>query len=78
MQNNFGMMMQMIANSGNPKACVLNMLKQNSGNNPMIENVLNMMSAGNEKGVEAFARNMCKEKGIDPEELYRNVSKFIR
>lgn len=47
----------------NPKDMVMNMLKNNS--NPICSNLLQMMEKGDAKGIEQFAKNVCKEKGID-------------
>lgn len=51
--------------SNNPKDIVMNMIKQQSGNNPMINNLIDMANNGNTQGVETFARNLCKNKGMD-------------
>ena len=48
---------------GNPKDMVMKMLKNNT--NPIFANLTQMMEKGDDKGIEQFARNMCKEKGID-------------
>jgi len=34
-------------------------------NNPILNNVIDMAQKGDTKGVETFARNICKQKGID-------------
>ena len=47
----------------NPKDMAMNMLKNNT--NPIFANLTQMMEKGDDKGIEQFARNMCKEKGID-------------
>lgn len=47
----------------NPKNIAINMLKNNT--NPIFNNLMQMMEKGDDKGIEQFARNMCKEKGID-------------
>ena len=33
--------------------------------NPMLANVIDMARKGDSKGVEEFARNVCKDRGID-------------
>lgn len=33
--------------------------------NPILNNVITMAKNGDTKGVEDFARNMCKQKGLD-------------
>lgn len=47
----------------NPKNIVMNMLKNNS--NPIFANLIEMANKGDTKGLEQFARNICKEKNID-------------
>lgn len=47
----------------NPKNMVMNMLKNSS--NPICSNLLQMAEKGDTKGIEQFARNVCKEKNID-------------
>jgi len=34
-------------------------------NNPILSNVIDMAQKGDTKGVENFARNICKQKGLD-------------
>ena len=48
---------------GNPKDMAMNMLKNNT--NPIFNNLMQMMEKGDDKGIEQFARNICKEKNID-------------
>lgn len=40
-------------------------LSKMSINNPILNNVITMAQNGNTKGVEDFARNICKQKGLD-------------
>lgn len=47
----------------NPKDMAMNMLKNNT--NPIFANLTQMMEKGDDKGIEQFARNICKEKNID-------------
>lgn len=34
-------------------------------NNPILNNVMGMAQKGDAQGVENFARNICKQKGLD-------------
>lgn len=34
-------------------------------NHPMIKNLIGMAKSGNINNIETFAKNICKEKGID-------------
>ena len=47
----------------NPKDIAIKMLKNNT--NPIFNNLMQMMEKGDDKGIEQFARNICKEKNID-------------
>ena len=47
----------------NPKDMAMKMLKNNT--NPIFNNLMQMMEKGDDKGIEKFVRNVCKEKNID-------------
>lgn len=73
--NNFNIppqLMQMFK-GGNPQQLAMNMLQKNAQGNPMVENVMGMMNNGNTSGVEQIARNLCKSRGINPDEMYKQV-----
>ena len=40
-------------------------LSRMSINNPILNNVINMAQKGDTQGVETFARNICKQRGLD-------------
>ena len=54
----------------NPKNMAMNMLKNNT--NPIFSNLIDMANKGDSKGVEDFARNICKEKNIDFDKQFGN------
>ena len=41
--------------------------------NPIIKNALGMAQSGNGKGIEQMARNLCKEKGINPDDVMKQI-----
>ena len=54
-------------------------INQMPGNkNPMITNLMNMMKTGDSKGVEAFARNIFKEKGRDFDKEFSEFKKNFK
>lgn len=55
----------------NPKELVMQML---GNQNPMFNNLINMAQENNVSSLENFARNVCKEKGLDFE---KEMSNFI-
>lgn len=49
----------------NPQQLVMLLLENQSANNPMIGNLLQLAKNNDGKGIEQVARNMMKEKGLD-------------
>lgn len=63
-------LMQMIQFGGNPKMILSQMMSNSQfSNNPIMKNTFDMMNRGDSKGLEQLARNLCKEKGLNPEEI---------
>ena len=55
-----------------------NILKnQQAMQNPMVKNTIEMMQKGDRKGTEEMARNMLKERGLDPDEVYKQFQSMI-
>lgn len=77
MQNNFFQMLSMLK-KGNPQQIAMNMLQQKMGNNPILQNVYNMASNGDSAGIEQIARNLCKEKGINADEMVSQIQQQMR
>lgn len=61
---------QFMKNVKNPQQMMIQMLSNNS--NPMAQNVLKMAQNGDSKGIEQFARNVCKEQGKDFDKEFSN------
>ena len=51
----------------------MNLLQQQSVNNPMLRNVFEMVKSGNTNGIEEMARNLAKEKGINADEAVQQI-----
>lgn len=67
--NIFQMMM-----GSNPQQLVQQMMGNNQVmSNPMIKNAMSMAQSGNSKGIEQMARNLCKEKGINPDDVMKQI-----
>ena len=65
---------QMIQEIKNPQQ----FLQQIMGNsqmmqNPMIKNTVQMAQNGDAKGIEQLARNLCKEKGINADDMFNQM-----
>lgn len=62
----------------NPQAFMQNILQnQQAMQNPMVKNTIEMMQKGDRKGTEEMARNMLKERGLDPDEIYKQFQSMI-
>lgn len=62
----------MMKNSGNPEQFMINMLEQQSGNNPLLLNLVNLAKSGNQTGIEQVARNILKERGFDFDKEFKD------
>lgn len=69
--------MQFICNSGNPQQMMMNMLEQQSGNNPMMANLLNLAKQNKTSDIEQIARNMLKEQGKDYDKEFANFKRMF-
>lgn len=61
----------LLKSGGNPQQILSNMLKWN--NNPMAQNIISMMNNNDSKGIEQLARNLCRSKGIDPDQMMNDI-----
>ena len=67
----------MIRNGGNPQQMLMNVMRQSAGNNPVLQNALNMAERNDMKGIENLARNLCKEKGVDPAQAFNQAKNMM-
>lgn len=65
--------MQMMKNGGNPQQMLMNMMKQQAGSNPIMNNALQMMEKGDNAGLENLARNLCRERNINPDDAFNQI-----
>lgn len=65
--------MQMMR-GGNPQQFIQQMMGNNQiMSNPMAKNAIDMAQNGNMQGIEQMARNLCKEKGLDADQLMQQI-----
>lgn len=66
--------MQMMQAFRNPQQFIQGMMNNSQVmQNPILKNALEMAQKGDKKGVEELARNLCKEKGVNPEETIGKI-----
>ena len=69
--NNF---MQMLQAFKNPQALMQSVMQDAQiANNPMARNAMDMYQRGDAEGLEIMARNICNEKGINPDEALQQM-----
>lgn len=73
--NNF---MQMLQTFKNPQGLMQSVMQDNRiVNNPIARNAMGMYQQGDTAGLEKMARNICKEKGINPDEALLQVKQMF-
>ena len=68
--------MEFLKGIKNPQQFVMNMMGQNS--NPMLGQLMQMAKSGNTQQIETFARNICKERGMDFDKSFAEFMKQIK
>lgn len=68
--------MQFLKGIKNPQQFVMNMLGQNQS--PMATQLMKMVKTGNTNQIEQFARNICKERGMDFDKSFSEFMKQIK
>ena len=68
---------QMMKN-GNPQQFLQQMMGNNQiTSNPLMKNTIEMAQKGDMQGIEQMARNLCKEKGLNADDVINQIkSKF--
>jgi hypothetical protein len=62
-----------MAKNGNPQQFMQSIMGNSQiMQNPMAKNTIEMAQKGDMNGIEQMARNLCKEKGINADEIYNS------
>ena len=69
--------LQMIERGYNPEQVMMNLLQARMGNTPMGQNLMRMVQTKDASGIEAFARNICRENGVDFDIAFQAFSKRV-
>ena len=66
--------MQMLQAIKNPQVFIQQMMNDKGmANNPLAKNAFDMLQRGDNKGLEELAMNLCREKGINPEDALKQI-----
>lgn len=64
--------MQMIR-GGSPQQTIMSMMRQQAGNNPVLNNAINMAEKGDVDGLKNLAHNLGKENGVDVDSKFNEI-----
>ena len=65
---------QMLGAMKNPQAFMRQMMNNSQVmRNPMAKNAMEMAQNGNMQGIEQIARNLCKEKGLNADDVFNQI-----
>lgn len=71
-------LIQMIKGGQNPQQLVMNILQQQSKNNPVLNNAMSMLQNKNTSGLQMLARNLAAQRGIDFDKEYTNLKNQLQ
>ena len=71
-------LIQMIKGGQNPQQLVMNILQQQSKNNPVLNNAMSMLQNKNTSGLQTLARNLAAQRGIDFDKEYTNLKNQLQ
>ena len=65
---------QLIQAMKNPQAFMQQMMNNSQiMQNPIAKNAMEMAQNGNMQGIEQMARNLCKEKGLNADDVFNQI-----
>lgn len=66
--------MQMLQGMRNPQQFIQQMMGNNQiMSNPIMKNTMQMAQQGNIQGIEQMARNLCREKGLNADDVFNQI-----
>lgn len=66
------MLMQMLR-GGNPQQAIMNAMRNQAGQNPVLNNALDMAENQDAKGLEQLARNLCESNGVNADDMVKQI-----
>ena len=71
-------LIQTIKGGQNPQQLVMNILQQQSQNNPILNNAMNLAQGGNTSALEMLARNLAAQRGLDFDKEFANFKSQLK
>ena len=70
-------LIQQIRSGTNPQQLMLNILQEGAMTNPIYGNLISLAKNNRTAEIERFARNVCKERGIDFDKEFNAFTKQL-
>ena len=64
--------MQMLR-GGSPQQAIMNAMRNQAGQNPVLNNALDMAEKQDAKGLEQLARNLCDSNGVNADDMVKQI-----
>ena len=71
-------LIQLIKSGQNPQQLVMGILQQQSQNNPILNNAMNLAQGGNTGALQRLARNLAAQRGLDFDKQFTNFRNQLR
>lgn len=70
-------LIQMLKNGQNPQQLMMSIFGQNSNNNPILQNAMNLAQTGNVSALEMIARNLAQQRGLDFDTEFQKFKNYL-
>lgn len=67
------MMLVQMLRGGNPQQAIMNAMRNQAGQNPVLNNALDMAEKQDAKGLEQLARNLCESNGVNADDMVKQI-----
>lgn len=67
------MMLLQMLRGGNPQQAIMNAMRNQAGQNPVLNNALDMAEKQDTKGLEQLARNLCESNGVNADDMVKQI-----
>lgn len=67
------MMLMQILRGGNPQQAIMNAMRNQAGQNPVLNNALDMAEKRDAEGLEKLARNLCESNGVNADDIVKQI-----
>ena len=67
------MMLMQMFRGVNPQQAIMNAMRNQAGQNPVLNNALDMAEKQDAKGLEQLARNLCESNGVNADDMVKQI-----